>query len=161
LDQTERVELPNAAPAFLIRVSRSLFVERKTMLTFKDGVLTDVSIDKPSSVAAFVNLPLQAVQVLVQIPVKALTIRTNEYANRKALIQVQAQLIQTLIDYQKQQEAATEPATKMPKAGKEPSPAEAAASSASSEAAFDSCKQNAALTHEVSPAEAAVLCKGL
>lgn len=98
--ETKRVQMTNAAPAFMLEVNRSLFVNRTMNIGFTNGVLESVDIEKPSEAEALSGFVLRTVQVVVSIPVRALVFRKNEATNRKELIQAQAQLIATLEAYE-------------------------------------------------------------
>ncbi|RWC50016.1 MAG: hypothetical protein EOS55_05500 [Mesorhizobium sp.] len=99
LFETKRVQMTNAAPAFLLEINRSLFVNRTMDIDFANGVLQTVKIDKPSEAEAFSGFVLRTVQVIVSIPVRALVVGKTDAENRKALIQAQAQMIATLEAY--------------------------------------------------------------
>ncbi|MEM8971187.1 MAG: hypothetical protein AAGD43_03885 [Pseudomonadota bacterium] len=96
LDTKRRIEMPNAAPIFSVRVERSLFVERKTDLLFDHGVLENVAINKKSELEAFMDIPLTAAQVIVGIPARILQIRLNTANNRQALINANFELLKVL-----------------------------------------------------------------
>ena len=97
--QTQRVEMTNAAPALLLEVNRSLFVQRTGTIKFDSGVLTSVNLTKPSQAEALSGFILRAVQTVVAIPVRALVLRKSDAANRKELISAQGQLIATMRQY--------------------------------------------------------------
>ncbi|WFP61463.1 MULTISPECIES: hypothetical protein [unclassified Mesorhizobium] len=99
LFQTKRVQMTNAAPAFLLQINRSLFVDRTMDIDFSNGVLQAVRIDKPSEAEALSGFVLRTMQVIVSIPVRALIVGKTDADNRKALIQAQAQMIATLEAY--------------------------------------------------------------
>jgi hypothetical protein len=90
---TRQIEVPNGSPAFVVQAKRSLFVDRITDLEFIDGVLTNISIKKPSEMAVFVDVPLYLARAVVGIPTKALKIRINDETNRLRLIAAQNDLI--------------------------------------------------------------------
>jgi hypothetical protein len=90
------IELPNRAPPFMLEVRRGLFTDRKTDITFQAGMLQSVKIDKKSELNAVADITVRIAQVVVQIPAKALIISTSEAQNRKALIETNQALIQTL-----------------------------------------------------------------
>ena len=105
---TRRLQMPNAAPPFLLEIKRAAFTTRKTDILFVDGLLNDVFVDKGSELDAFVNIPVRVIEVLVQVPVQSLTLATNRAKNQEALIKVNQQTIELLADIQtskaKQQE---------------------------------------------------------
>jgi hypothetical protein len=98
--ETKRLQMANAAPAFLLEVNRSMFVQRKMDIVFSGGVLTSVEIDKPSEAEQLSGFVLRTVQVAVSIPIRALILGRSAAKNREDVIKAQAQLIETLEKYQ-------------------------------------------------------------
>lgn len=93
--QTARVEMPNVAPVFSIGVERSAFVKRTTRLDFDSGVLSNVTIEKPSELLEFMEIPLVLAQALVAIPAEILKVRVASTNNQKLLIDAQRELLAT------------------------------------------------------------------
>lgn len=93
LTMTKQIEVPNRAPVFVVEVNRSLFVDRITDLEFKDGVLTNVSVKKPSEAAAFVEIPLAVVSAVVALPGTIMKLKINDANNMERLIKAQTELI--------------------------------------------------------------------
>ncbi|EUC00044.1 hypothetical protein PMI07_006324 [Rhizobium sp. CF080] len=93
------VKLENIAPIISLGVQRALFAQAKVGLEFDDGVLTNFCISKSSEVAGFVDIPLDIVYGLVELP--AATIRAEyERANStEALKRAQINLIETQESY--------------------------------------------------------------
>lgn len=85
--------MPNDAPIFSVDVTRSLFVSKETILEFDQGVLKNVVVDKPSELAAFVEIPLRIVEVAVAIPAQVVKVRINNTNNRAAIIATQQRLL--------------------------------------------------------------------
>lgn len=93
----------NGEPIFQVDIRRSIFVTRKTKVTFTDGALTSVYVDKPSEVLAGVRLPIAIVDAFAN----ALT--AGQAQSRSALYQAQANKENSsaaLIDVTTQQMAA-------------------------------------------------------
>jgi hypothetical protein len=97
---TRVFEMPNEAPVFSVSVDRSFFVTRETNLAFSNGVLTDVTIKKPSEALVVADLTLKLAQTIVAIPAQIISVRVQAVNNRKALIDAQNQLIYNEIQYQ-------------------------------------------------------------
>lgn len=93
LMMTKQVEVPNRAPVFAVEVSRSMFVDRVTDLEFDNGVLTNVSVKKPSEAAAFVEIPLAVVSAVVALPGTIVKLKINDANNTERLIRAQTELI--------------------------------------------------------------------
>jgi hypothetical protein len=93
LAMTRQIEVPNGAPAFVAEVNRSLFVDRVTDLEFSDGVLTNISVKKPSEIAAFVEIPLAIANAVAALPGLVVKLKINDANNRQRLINAQSELI--------------------------------------------------------------------
>jgi hypothetical protein len=91
--------MPNAAPAFLLEVKRALFVTAETDIQFNDGMIRSIAIDKPSELKVVSELTVAAVQIVLEIPSRALKIFSNRRENMEALIEVNMDLISTLEAY--------------------------------------------------------------
>jgi hypothetical protein len=93
---TEYVTMPNKAPLFALGVNRALFVNAKTDVTFDRGLITNISVVRPSELNALVDIPVYAAQVALSIPATTLAIFENQANNREKLWQTHAELIKTL-----------------------------------------------------------------
>lgn len=92
-------------------IKRAVFAKRKTDLTFKEGVLTTVVIDKGSELGGFIGIPLSIVRSIVRLPTEIIKVqigRQNELAN---LIEAQSSLIDAERSLAEQREATTGAAT--------------------------------------------------
>jgi hypothetical protein len=101
LHASQMIEMPNESPIFSIAVDRSAFVTRDTNLMFKSGVLTNVTISKPSEALAAAGFTLRLAQTLVDVPAQIIRVRIQAVNNRKAIIDAQNQLIYTQAQYAK------------------------------------------------------------
>jgi hypothetical protein len=99
LYQTKLFELPNATPVLSVGVERAMFAKRVTQLTFSDGTLTDVVLDKGSEAVGFVQIPLIAAQAIVDIPGQMLKLRLTDTLGQAALVQAQSNLLQAISEY--------------------------------------------------------------
>ncbi len=102
--QTKQLEMPNVSPVFSIPVDRSFFVTRTAKLDFKDGVLQDVTIEKPSEALAVSELPLKIAQAIAKIPGEIVKVRISATNNRERLIAAQTKLIETTRAYDQELE---------------------------------------------------------
>lgn len=93
---TKHIEAPNVSPIFSIGVYRALFATRKTELTFANGVLTNVKIEKDSELESFSRIPLRVAQAIVAIPTEVLQLRIRDVTSEQLLASKQAELIATL-----------------------------------------------------------------
>lgn len=97
--ETRRVQMTNAAPAFILEINRSAFVKRTTTVKFDKGVLQSVSVDKPSEMLALSRFMLSTTQLLISIPVSAVVPQKSEAESRKELIATQDKIISNLGNY--------------------------------------------------------------
>ncbi|OWV69640.1 hypothetical protein ATY77_20970 [Rhizobium sp. R634] len=97
------VELPNRAPVFMLQVSRGFFTGRKTDISFENGMLASVQIDKKSELKAVSEAFVNVVSIAVRIPAKALIIGTNEAQNQEALIRANQALLQAYAQLEAEQ----------------------------------------------------------
>jgi hypothetical protein len=105
LAATEYVTMPNGAPVFALGINRTMFVTMTTNIEFEDGLLKNVTINRPSELNAAVDLPLYAAQVALSVPAATLAIFDNESKNRQQLMETNVQLIGTLERMKRQAEA--------------------------------------------------------
>ncbi len=96
---SERVNMPNAAPAFVLEVKRATFVTAKTDVVFTNGMIKSISVDKPSELLAVSHLAVAVAQTIVQIPQRTFDIFSNRAQNTEALIRANAELIDALRQY--------------------------------------------------------------
>ncbi|ACS60270.1 hypothetical protein Rleg_5448 (plasmid) [Rhizobium leguminosarum bv. trifolii WSM1325] len=97
------VELPNRAPVFMLQVSRGFFTARKSEITFQNGMLASVEVDKKSELKAVSEAFVNVVSIVVRIPAKALIIGTNEAKNQEALIRANQALLQAYAELEAEQ----------------------------------------------------------
>lgn len=152
IHSAQRVKMPNAAPPFMLEVKRAIFTDRKTDIKFKNGMLQEVFVDKKSEWEAFVRIPVRAIQVLVEIPVRALTLAQTQAENQQALVNVNQQMIETLEGFEEQQTtqsdllAGLSPADQLNIANRGGVPGlRNSTGRSTSELSFEACLQNAVL----------------
>jgi hypothetical protein len=105
--KSQYIDIPNAAPAFLLHVDRSWIGDSKTTIAFDRGTPYSIDIAKESELNVFIDIPLSVLQVAVAIPLKAISFRAAEIENKTTMIKVNAALIATLERYEKQRDADT------------------------------------------------------
>lgn len=98
------VYLPDESPVISIDISRAMFVENDAKLTFDHGVLTDVSIKKPSSTLKAATLPFNVLSEIIKLPTEILQLKfdyssDSEKLYSKLLEEMKAK--DALIEYQR------------------------------------------------------------
>ncbi len=96
---SKRIHLPNAAPTFLLEVKRAIFVTAETDISFVNGMIESVMVKKPSELEAISNFTVEALQIVYNIPARALEIFQNRAENTEALILANQELILTLEEH--------------------------------------------------------------
>jgi hypothetical protein len=89
------VVLPNEAEVLFLPVSRASFVKKVQNLDFTEGMLTQVTVNKPSEIEGAVTIPLEISRAILALPgqivadnLAALESETAQY--QKGLVAVQA-----------------------------------------------------------------------
>ncbi|SFV38690.1 hypothetical protein [Hyphomicrobium facile] len=100
LKASEAVHLENKSPVLGVGIDRAFFTDRKTTLTFDQGALVDIDINKKSELAGFVEIPLYIAQGIAALPTNIIQVKINETNNNTALINAQQQLIDSQKSYQ-------------------------------------------------------------
>lgn len=65
---TADILIPNGSPILAVEINRYAFVEAKTEVEFENGMLTKVSLDKPSEAVGFMEIPIDIAKSIVSIP---------------------------------------------------------------------------------------------
>lgn len=81
------IELPNENPPIEIDLRRAFLVKKVKRITFDDGNLAEVHVDKPSELLELSKLPLEITKAVLEAPAEALRLRiamTNEQKNLAA-----------------------------------------------------------------------------
>jgi hypothetical protein len=112
LYKTETISLPNEAPIMAIDLKRGPFITKKMTLTFKNGILTQMKVDKPSEVLAALNIPLDIVKAIVSLPTELIQFKIDYSSKNKQLYESLLQEIKAkdaLIDYLREREKGEAP----------------------------------------------------
>lgn len=99
------LELPDVSIMGNIDISRSAFVKRETTYIFDNGVLTDVSIKKPSEAVAAIEIPITVVKSITSIPSEMIakslgnsTANKNLYTAQREELEAKRLLIEKQLD---------------------------------------------------------------
>jgi hypothetical protein len=88
------VSLPDPTRPFAFNISRGAFVMNKqTNLTIANGMLMNVSINKPSEIEGLTEIPLNIAQALAGIPSGILTLRTQNLTAQNGIVTQQTNLV--------------------------------------------------------------------
>lgn len=68
LAETATVKLENSSPVLVAGIDRTVFAKRRSKLTFDQGALKSVSLDKTSELLAFTEIPLYLAESVVALP---------------------------------------------------------------------------------------------
>jgi len=100
LIQLEQIALENASPIIGLGVSRALFAENRIAFAFDKGNLLDVCLLRSSSALGAVEIPINIVKGIVDVPVKAAeravavaTLRTDLLERQKNILELQTAII--------------------------------------------------------------------
>jgi hypothetical protein len=93
---TKNVDMPNVSPIFSIGVQRAFFANRATELTFANGVLTNIKINKTSELENFSKIPLALAQAIVRLPTEIVQLRIDDTTNATTLASKQIDLANAL-----------------------------------------------------------------
>jgi hypothetical protein len=93
------LEMPNVSPVLSLSVDRTFFATRTTKITFADGVLTNVEIDKTSELLTLSQTLLDAANRIVAIPAQIVQFRIDRATGQTRLIAAQNQLIVNYKNY--------------------------------------------------------------
>ena len=102
------VLLPNQSPVTLMPLTRAAFVEQNMELTLTEGVLTKVTVEKPSQLKSFFDSLIAPVKSLASIPGELLKFRIEQNNNSISLMKNEAQLLtemRAFLEAQKEHQA--------------------------------------------------------
>ena len=90
-DEVSRTEMtvlvPNKAPVLSIDISRAMFVTKIYEIEFDNGILTRVTIKKPSEALAAASIPIEIAKAIVAIPAELIQLKINTASSEKALLE--------------------------------------------------------------------------
>ena len=69
------IALPNEAPKLVLDVSRAAFVSNSATISFNNGMLKEITYNKPSQAQGLVQIPVDLSKTLLSVPADLLTIR--------------------------------------------------------------------------------------
>jgi hypothetical protein len=90
--------VPDSRTSFAIAVTAGPFTTTQLTYGFSNGMLTDFSANRPSEVAALVDVPVKLAQDLVAIPSSILKLRLDYTTNSSDLMKAQTALINAQSD---------------------------------------------------------------
>jgi hypothetical protein len=102
---SETALMPNGAPILTLQIHRAAFVANITNVTFDQGILTEVHIEKPSEVLGFMEIPLAIAKAITSVPAEILQFKIDYSTKQQSLSEAkktQLEAAQALIDAQRQ-----------------------------------------------------------
>lgn len=81
--ETHTLLMPNGAPILELPIKRAAFVKKITNVTFEDGILTEVHLEKPSEGLACMEIPLAIAKDIASLPAELIQLKIN-YNNQNA-----------------------------------------------------------------------------
>lgn len=103
------VMLPNRSPVTVMHLTRAAFIEQDMQLSFTNGVLTKVSVDKPSQLKSFFDSLLDPVRAVASIPGELFKVRIEKNTNAVNFMKSEAEVLEQMrafLDAQDQHRAA-------------------------------------------------------
>lgn len=99
LRKSVTVNLENRAPVLALQIDRAFFTNRKTAMTFDQGALLNVRVEKGSELAGFVEVPLTLAQGIAALPANIVKVKIDVTNQRSTLIKAQDDLLKAQRDY--------------------------------------------------------------
>jgi len=102
LSYADTLELANISPIVSVDINRAAFASQKTALIFDEGTLKDVCIGRNGQLAAFVDIPLDVVYGIIDLPGNRIQAAIEANTTRADLITAQDDLVsaqKAYIDY--------------------------------------------------------------
>lgn len=98
------VMAPNDGPVNRVDISRSLFVEKTENLTFTNGMLNKIDIEKPSQALGFISIPVDMAKAIAEIPASLFTLKVEQQSQQAQFYESQAKILESLDQIRKKQE---------------------------------------------------------
>lgn len=92
---TANILIPNGSPILAVEINRYAFVEAKTEIVFDDGMLTKISLDKPSEAVGFMEIPIDVAKSIVSIPSALFDFKIKSMNDDQRLNTAQMNLIES------------------------------------------------------------------
>ena len=69
--------LPDYAPVLVVPINRAMFVKTKQSVTFTNGTLANIDINRPSPIAAIATFPADVAEKIVELPAQLIQLRIS------------------------------------------------------------------------------------
>lgn len=86
-------QVPDPSVTYALDVTRTNCVTRTTGVTFQSGMLSSLSINKPSEVSGCLQIPLDVLKAIVAVPGELLKFETGSLNDQKALLEAQTAVL--------------------------------------------------------------------
>jgi len=87
------IEIENHAPIISVGVDRTFFATRTTVLTFDQGVLSDVQVYKTSELQSAIEIPIYILDQAWKLPTNIIRFRIDQFKNENTLKRAEAKLL--------------------------------------------------------------------
>jgi hypothetical protein len=88
------VYLPNASPVLLLDLSRAFLVKKTTAIQFQNGFMTTLKGDTPSSLEAFMDIPLSIAKAAASLPAELIQLKLDLTQKDTAVLNAQKDQIE-------------------------------------------------------------------
>jgi hypothetical protein len=86
--------LENLSPVLALQIQRTAFGGRRANFIFDQGTLTAACLSKTSEINGFVDIPVEVMKAVVQIPGSLFTIRLTQITDQQKLVAAQQNLFE-------------------------------------------------------------------
>ncbi len=89
--------VPDALTRMVLPLDGAMFTKSSIKHVFKDGLLTELSIDRPSTALAVASLPIEVLKAIVSIPAEIIKLRVDYSSQQTAEVNQQVKLLEAQI----------------------------------------------------------------
>jgi hypothetical protein len=101
----EAAVVPDSSQVFALPMEARAFTKTVLNTTFKDGMLLDHQIDRPSQMAAIVRLPVDLLKAVLSVPAEIIKLRVDYQSESASLVEARTKLLKAQLDLLNAQQA--------------------------------------------------------
>lgn len=90
--------LPDAGATYTLPITASAFSKSSVKHVFKDGMLVEVGIERPSTLVSVASLPVDILKALISIPAELIKLRVDYSSQETAAVGQQVKLLEAQMD---------------------------------------------------------------